>query len=99
MKVNQELKVKHQKLLKVTSIIIFISGLLLLIFNIYNLAPVKHKLPRLAMLIQGYQYQFLAEKLPPSSIMAKRLRAIAQALKHGKTVYSFETGQPPIMGK
>ena len=43
-------------------------------------------------------YEKMAEKLPPTSLQAKRYRAIAEAIKQGKTTYTFEAGRIPALG-
>ena len=40
----------------------------------------------------------MAKKLPPNDLKAKRLRAMAEALKKGQTDYQFETGPLSPMG-
>lgn len=45
--------------------------------------------------LQSWKYQWLASRLPAGDVQAKRWRAIAQALRQGKTEYEFVTGPLP----
>jgi hypothetical protein len=87
----------HKNLFGIT---VFSIGLLIMLYNLYQLPVIKHKLPIIDRYIQAYKYQQTAKSFSPSSIMAKRLYAIADALRHNRTNYSFTAGQlPPMAGK
>ena len=48
---------------------------------------------------RAYALEMMARKLPSSSIQAKRLQAIAEAIRHGKSEYTFTMGRIPSLGK
>lgn len=81
------------------SIIIFLFGMSVLIWQTYQNSFVKEKCPRIDRLIQSYKYKKLAKKFNSSSVQAKRLNAISDALRHNKTNYQFETGPLKGIGK
>lgn len=45
--------------------------------------------------VKIWQYERLAKKSPPTHENARRLRAMAEALKNGQKEYSFQTDQMP----
>lgn len=45
--------------------------------------------------IQSWKYWWLASRLPEGDVRAKRFRAIAEAVRQGRTDYQFETGPLP----
>ena len=83
---------------KLLGFAIFIIGVFLFSLSIYQIPFIKNKIPWPNNQIQAYKYKQMAKKLPPNDIKAKRLRAMAEALKKGQTDYQFETGPLPPMG-
>ncbi len=86
------------KFKNIGGIIVFSVGVVIFILSIYQIPYVKNKIPWPNNQIQAYKYKQMAKKLPPNDIKAKRLRAMAEALKKGQTDYQFETGPLPPMG-
>lgn len=80
-----------QRLFRIISLNVLISGILLLILSILSI-------PRVQNYVKAMELQFEAKKTSPSSITAKRMRAMANALKNNKKTYSFQTNEIPPLG-
>jgi len=78
---------------------IFLIGLVVFSFTLYQITPLKNKFPWLNNQILAYKYERMAKKLPASDFQAKRLKAMAEALRKGSEDYQFETGPLPPMGQ
>jgi len=78
--------------LKFLGFFIFAFGIICLIFSIYQIPLIKNKFPWPDNQIRAYKYERMAKKLPPNDLKAKRLRAMAEALKKNQKDYQFETG-------
>jgi hypothetical protein len=97
---NTKLNLKNINYLKIAEIIFFAFGAIFLLYNIYEIPAIQNKYPRLHRLVKSYRMEMMAKKQPPNSIMAKRFYAMADALRHNKTTYSFTTNQlPPMAGQ
>lgn len=96
---KQILNSNFSKVKRIFILTMFMAGILLLPLSIYQIPSVKTKFPWLDNQITAYRYEMLAKKLPPDDIKAKRLRAMAEALKKGSKDYQFETGPLPPMGQ
>lgn len=48
---------------------------------------------------RAFALEMMAQKFPPSSVQAKRFRAIAEAIRKGGKTYTFTTGRIPSLGK
>lgn len=81
------------------NLIFFLTSLTIFFFVFYQLPSVKNKVPWFSNHILAYKYERLAKKLPPTDLQAKRLRAMAEALRKGQKEYSFESGPVPGLGK
>jgi len=46
---------------------------------------------------KAYKYERWARKFPPGSEMSLRCKAIADAYRHNKKTYSYETSSPSFM--
>lgn len=77
--------------------IVFLLGLLVLLFNIYKLPLIKNQYPWLDNQVQAFIYEQKAKKFPPSDYAAKRYRSMAESLRKGSHDYEFKTGPVPTM--
>ena len=83
-----------KKGIKVFSTVALILGVFLFVVSIFHLN--LDKFPKLHKTYQYYRLSLLAKRFPPTSEKYKRLKAMAQAVKKGKTTYSYETKRAPL---
>jgi hypothetical protein len=79
------------------TIVIFIGGLFLLLYNLYYLPPVKDRYPWLDNQIQAWQYERLSKSFPADDYRKIRYKSIADQLRKGEHDYQFNTGPIPSM--
>ena len=88
-----------QVLKNISYLTIFVLGLIVLLYNIYEIPMIKNSHPWLGNNIQAFAYEQKAKKFPATDYAAKRYRAMADSIRKGSHDYTYISGTMPVGSK